>query len=415
MKKVKSTYLDYAAATPINLEVLKAMRPFLTKEFGNPSSVYARGHRAKLALGYSRDNIAKILNCNSKEIIFTAGGTESVNLAILGFAKTLQNKKAHFITSQIEHHCVLNSFEYLKQQGFKTTFLPVDKNGFIILDELKKAVKPETVFISLMYANNEIGTVQPIQEIGKWLKNLNHEREVKGLAKIVFHTDACQAAGYLDLNVKNLNVDLMTLNGSKIYGPKQTGILFKNSAVKIEPLFYGGGQEMGLRPGTENVAGFVGLAKALELVQKNKDTEFQRLKVLKDNLVSSVKALIPNILLNNYAQEELKDNLNNNKYLKSFNHSALPNNLNICFDGVEGEALLFYLDSYGFEVSTASACNTFNTGEPSHVLLAIGRSKQEAKSSIRITLGKYTKQDDIIRLMKILPKLVTKLRKVKSL
>jgi cysteine desulfurase len=408
LKKVKTIYLDYAATTPLDLVVKKAMELFLAGKFGNPSSLYQKGREAKAALEESRRLIANVISARPKEIIFTAGGTESVNLAIFGVARNYKSTH-HLIASAIEHHCVLNSFKALEGEGYKTSLVGVDQEGFIKLDELKKAVCLQTVLISVMLANNEIGTVEPVGEIAKWLKGLNQERTAKGLPKILLHTDACQATGALDLNVEKLGVDLMSVNGSKIYGPKQTGFLYVRSGVNLKPLIYGGGQEWGMRSGTENVAGAVGLAKALEIVQKNADKENKRLNDLSDYLVTEIKSKIKLVLLNGPDKNKLKAKIN-----KSASLIRLPNNVNFTFQGVEGEALMLYLDAYGFSVSTASACSTANPNEPSHVLLAMGLSKSDSQSSIRFSLGKYTSKSDLISLMKILPKLVTDLRKVKN-
>lgn len=405
-KVYKRIYLDYAATTPMDAEVEKAIEPFFGVNFGNPSSLYKSGLAAKAELEKARQTIAALIGANRSEIIFTAGGSESVNLAILGVGRAQKNK-SHFITTEIEHHCVLNSFKALTREGHKTTFVSVDSNGLIKLDELKKAVKPETVLISVMYANNEIGTIEPIAEIGKWVKKLNQERLQKKLPVILFHTDACQAAGVLDLDVNLLGVDLMTVNGSKIYGPKQSGFLFAKHGIMLEPLVYGGGQESGFRSGTENVAFAIGLAKALSLAQASKTKQREDLLALSKYLIDKIKKYIPDVLLNGYEEFELKNDNN-----KNTNLIRLPNNINLMFKGVEGEALMLYLDAYGFEVSTASACSTGDPNEPSHVLLAIGRSKQEAQSSIRISLGKYTKLSELKRLVVILPNLISKLRKV---
>lgn len=423
-KYLKSVYLDYAAATPIDFRVQKAMTPFLRGVFGNPSSLHQEGRKAKLAFDQARVDIAKIINAKPSEIIFTAGGSESVNLAIFGIARTyaewktnadLRRKIPHIITSEIEHHSVINSVKALEGEGYKITFVDVDSEGFIKIDKLKKSIRPETVLISVMYANNEIGAIEPIGEIAKWLKQINTERERNGLTRILFHTDACQAAGILDLNVQRLGVDLMSINGSKIYGPKQSGVLYIRSGINIEPLVYGGGQERGLRGGTENVAGAVGLAKALSLVDNHREKENQRLLSLSNFLIKQIKTRILNVLLNGAENGQLKV-YKNNKQQQNIRHDQLkrlPNNINFTFKGVEGEALMLYLDARGFEVSTASACSTGNT-EASHVLLAIGRGQEQAQSSIRFSLGKFTTLNDLKNLMKILPKLVKDLRNVRK-
>ncbi len=411
LKVKKLVYLDHAATTPIDGRVQKAMAPFAGVKFGNPSSLHHYGREAKAALENSRNIIAKIIGANPSEIIFTAGGTESVNLAIFGTVKNFKNvgkKRYHLITSAIEHDCVLNSFSYLAGEGYRTSIIEVDKFGFINLDKLKNSVRPETILISVMYANNEIGTLQPIAEIGKWLKQINTERLQNGLNRILFHSDACQAAGLLDINVQRLGVDLISVNGSKIYGPKQTGFLYIKSGCQLSPVIYGGGQEKNLRSGTENVPGIVGLAKALELAQSNTVKENSRLLKLQSYLTGQIIKHIPNVLLNGADNNKLK--VNTSDIIKL---SKLSNNVNFTFLNVEGEALMLYLDSYGFSVSTSSACSTGHA-EASHVLLAIGRTMAEAKSSIRFSLGESTTLTDINNLLKILPKLVSDLRKVNT-
>lgn len=402
----KNIYLDYASTTPVDPEVKKVMDPFFSLQFGNPSSLHKQGREAKVAIESARNKIANCINAKGSEIVFTAGGTESVNLAVLGVAKN-SLKKDHLITSAIEHDCVLNSFKALETEGYKTSFVSVDKNGFVNLEELKKSVRPETVLISIMYANNEIGTVQPIAEIGKWLKIINTERLKKGLTRILFHTDACQATGYLDMNVQKLGVDLMSVNGSKIYGPKQTGFLYVKSGVNLKPNIYGGGQEKEIRSGTENVPGIVGLAKALELVQLTRESENQRIGKLRQYLIAELLKM-PNVLLNGVESRELKVNTKESNNIRS-----LPNNINVIFEGLEGEALMLYLDSYGISVSTASACNA-TKNDPSHVLMAIGRTETQAKSGIRLSLGKYTKKSELEYLIKILPEIVFTLRGIKK-
>ncbi len=386
----KNIYLDYAATTPLDGRVKKAMAPFWSGKFGNPSSLYKQGREAKEAIEDARLRIAEIIGARPSEIIFTAGGTESVNLAIRGVAKS----SSHIITTAIEHHSVLRTCEALQQQGLKVTYAPVDSDGFASINEIKKAVRPETILISVMYANNEIGTIEPIAQIGKWLKNLNAERARQNLPRIIFHIDACQAAGSLDLNVDRLGVDLMSVNGSKIYGPKQTGFLYKRGGVKINPLIYGGGQERDLRSGTENVPGVVGLAEALDIANSTRVKQSVSLVMLRDYFIKELFKKIPKIILNGSQQVRL------------------ANNINISIPGVEGEALMLYLDSYNISVSTGSACATSST-DPSHVLLAIGRSKQDASSSIRFTLGKATTKKDLSYVLKVLPGVVGELRQLK--
>lgn len=393
-------YLDHAAGTFLDPEVKKSMEPFLGVSFGNPSSLYNLGKKSKEAIEFSRKQVAEILNSRVDEIIFTAGGTESNNIAIFGSVPT--NKKVHVITSVIEHPSVLEPVFELKNRGHKVSLLKVDKNGFVNLDQIKKAVRPETVLISVMYANNEVGTVQAISEIGKWLRQENQKRISKKLSPILFHTDACQAAGALDLNVNRLGVDLLTLNGSKIYGPKQTGVLFVRKGLKLKPVIFGGGQEKGLRSGTENVAGIVGFAKALMLAEKSRDKESKRLKSLRDYFITQVLKRVHGASLNGY-DERTK--------LKVRNHllKRLPNNINLSFKGLEGEAALIYLDSYNIAVSTGSACSSVR-GETSHVLLALGLNKEQAESSLRFSLGKNTTLKEINFVLKVLPGIVQTVR-----
>ncbi len=400
MKKL--IYLDYAATTPLAPEVKKAMEPFWSENFGNPSSIYQSGIKAKNALGQARQKIAKILGAGETEIIFTAGGTESANLAILGLSRAIQKtlkKPGHIITTKIEHPAVLNSVLALEEpacagrESFNVTILPVDKYGLIAPEQIKKAVKPETILVSVMYANNEIGTIEPIAEIGKLLKKINQERKTKNLPKIYFHTDACQAAGYLDLNVEKLGVDLLTLNGSKIYGPKGSAILYVRAGTPLKPIIFGGGQEKGLRSGTENVPAYIGLAKALELAQKNRKKEFQRLEKLSQNLTERILKIIPKTFLNGHPEKRL------------------PNNVNITILDIEGEALLLHLDQYGICASTGSACHS-QTLQPSHVLQAIGLPREIIHGSLRLTLGRETTKKDIDYVLKILPPIVKKLRQL---
>jgi cysteine desulfurase len=397
-------YLDYAATTPVDPVVLKTMAPFWSRSFGNPSGLYEQGREAKAAVESARKKIADAIGARPNEIIFTAGGTESVNLAIFGTArmntdfKTGKHKRSHLIASAIEHHCVLNSFKALAGEGYKTTLLKVDADGLTDIRALKKAIRPETILISLMYANNEIGTIEPVAEVGKLLKKINADRTRRGLARILFHTDACQAAGFLDLNVNKLGVDLMSVNGSKIYGAKQTGFLFVRSGVNLKPLIYGGGQERDLRSGTENVPGVIGLAKAFELADQRRKLGNKEIGKLQKYFISKL-IKIPGVRLNGLEADGI---------------GRLANNINIVIQGVEGEALMLYLDSYGVAVSTGSACST-GRGDASHVLLALGRSQKEAQSSIRFSLGKATTKAELDYVLKVLPVIIGQLRRVKTL
>lgn len=396
-KSTKLIYLDYAATTPVDPAVLKAMQPYWSQDFANPSALYKSGLKAADAITGARADIAKILNSTTREIIFTAGGTESNNLALLGAAQAYQklhHKPGHIITTPIEHHSVLHVFDALKQWGWKVSYAPVDKTGTVDLVALKKLVKRDTAIVSVMYANNEVGTIEPITEIGKWLTGLNKARIQKGLGRILFHTDACQAGGALDLDVNQLKVDLLTLNGSKVYGPKQIGILYVRTGVQIEPLIHGGGQERDLRSGTENVPAIVGLATALTMAQKNKDKENKRLSTLQNYFVDRLSKKVKDVQLNGPV----------------VGTNRLPNNINITIDKVEGEALMIYLDAAGIEVATGSACTT-TSEDPSHVLIAIGMSKQSSYNSIRITLGKHTTQKDLDYVIDVMRDTINSLRK----
>lgn len=385
----KNIYLDYASTTPVDQRVLKAMEPYWSKKFGNASSLYRLGLKSKEALENSRRTVAKILNCQPEEIIFTGGGTASINLALKGLM--LNKNKGHLISSVIEHQAVLQTAEYLKSFGQSVSLLPVSAEGLVSLGDLKKAIKKNTRLVSIMMANNEVGTIQPIQAIGSYLQRLNKIRAKQKLPYIYFHTDACQAAGALDLNVRKLHIDLLTINGSKIYGPKGLGLLYVKRGTPLEPLLHGGGQEKNLISGTENIPGIVGLAKALELVSKNKIKEAQRLIKLRDWLIKTILTTIPKTRLNGHPSQRL------------------PNNINISILDIEGEAVLLYLDEVGIQASTGSACTAHNL-EPSHVIRALGCPYEMAHGSMRFTLGKYTTKKDLEYLMAKLPAIIKKLR-----
>ncbi len=415
-KSKKLIYLDHAATTPVDPRVVKAMQPYWTERFANPSALYKSGRDANNAISEARSSIAKILNAKPSEIIFTAGGTESNNLAILGVAQAYQKqhgKPGHIITTPIEHHSVLHTVEALKTWGWKVSFVKVDSEGFINLTDLKKLAKKDTALISIMYANNEVGTIEPISEVGKWLTGLNKARASKGLNRILFHTDACQAASALTLDTQSLKVDLLTLNGSKIYGPKQTGILFARTGVRLEPIVHGGGQERDLRSGTENVPGIVGLAAALDFAVTQKAKENKRLIELQYYFVDRLSKKVKDIKVNGPVISK-KVSAKLNRGPKENNLTRLPNNINITFSGVEGETLMLYLDSLNIAVATGSACATASL-DPSHVLVALGASKQDAYSAVRFTMGHQTTKDTLNFVIEALEELVPMLRKVKSL
>lgn len=386
--KKRNIYLDHAATTPVDPAVKKAMDPYFTEEFGNPSAFYEIGLRAGEALADARARVAKILGCSPNEVIFTGSGTESDNLAILGVAHS-GSRVGHIITSKIEHHAVSDTVEHLKEEGFDVTFLPVDKYGLVDPHALEKEINKrgtETILVSVMYANNEIGTVEPIKELAA----VCHKKGV------LFHTDACQAGGALPINVKKLGVDLLTLNGSKIYGPKGVGCLYVRSGVKLEPIIYGGGQERGLRSGTENVPGIIGFTKALELVQKNCTAENRRLIKLRDKLINGLTTKIPKCFLNGHPTKRL------------------PNNVNVTILDVEGEAIILFLNELGIYASTGSAC-TSKSLEPSHVITALGLPYEAAHGSVRFTLGHSTTAQDIDLVIEVTTKVVEILRRISPL
>lgn len=393
-KAKKFIYLDHAATTYVDPRVEKAMKPYYGKIFGNPSSLYELGRVANGELNDCRRKVAEILHALPDNIIFTGGGTESINLAIQETAYPNRDFGKHIITTKIEHHAVLHTCKFLEKDGFEVTYLETDSQGFISPKKVLAAIRPDTILVSIMYANNEIGTVEPIADIGREILKW---RKMKNSIYPIFHTDACQAGGVLELDVEKLHVDLMTLNASKIYGPKGVGMLYKRRRVKIHPLVHGGGQEFGLRSGTENLAGIVGFTKALELAQENRQDENMRLIELRDYFYNQISKKIDKIKLNGAA-------LGNE-------HSRLPNNLNVTFMDVEGEAMLLYLDAYGICCSTGSAC-TSTSLEPSHVLTALGLPYEYAHGSLRFTLGHCNTKADVDYVMKYLPGIITKLREL---
>lgn len=403
MDIIRPIYLDHAATTPLRPEVREAMLPYFDEKFGNPSALYAEGREAKVAIDRARDTVAKIFGCQFDEVIFVGSGTESDNLAILGAAHAYQKPKdvqtasrGHIITTQIEHHAVLRPCEALTKEGYELTYLEVDRYGRVTPEQVVAALRPDTILVSVMYANNEVGTLEPIAEIGKAIANWkeqNGRKSIGGRAVYpYFHTDACQASGFLDLNVQTLGVDLLTINASKIYGPKGVGVLFVRKGVKLQPLVYGGGQEKNLRSGTENVAVIVGLARALELAQLERAVESQRLTVLRERLIQAILTQIPKTFLNGHPTERL------------------PNNVNITILDIEGEALLLLLDQYGIAAATGSACDS-QTLEPSHVILALGLPYEAAHGSLRLTLGRQTTDQDVDEVLLRLPEIVSKLRR----
>ena len=395
----KLIYLDHAAATPVDDRVLRAMEPFWQKEFANPSSIYSLGNATRLAVDDARESIAKILGALGSEIIFTSGGTEANNLAILGAACGATphphpnplpqgergNHRRHILVSAIEHHSVLEPAMALKKEEFDVEILPVSKDGLVDPEQAVKRVRTDTILVSVMLANNEIGTIEPVQEIAKQIA----KKRKNGFP--IVHTDACQAAGFLPLDVRKLGVDLLTVNGGKIYGPKGVGFLYHRRGVKLDSIIHGGGQEGGVRSGTENVPLIVGMAKSFELAQTEGVKSGKKLSALRDELFKGILEVIPGSFLNGHPVDRL------------------PNNINVCIPGIEGETLVLYLDEAGIVCSTGSAC-TAGSLDPSHVLRAIGLSSSQAKSSLRLTLGRENTSDEVKYFLKSLPGIVKKLR-----
>ncbi len=382
----KTIYLDNAATTKIDKEVIKAMLPYLTDQYGNPSSIYSLARESKKAIESSREEVAKAINAKPNEIYFTSGGTESDNWAIKGIAFANENKGKHIITTNIEHHAVLHTCKYLKKYGFEVTYLPVKENGIVDINELRKAIREDTILISVMFANNEIGSIQPIKEIGKIAKE-------KG---IYFHTDAVQAVGKIPIDVNELNIDLLSLSGHKLHGPKSIGALYIKNGVKISNMLHGGGQERKMRAGTENVPSIVGLGKAIEIATENINEKNEKIIELRDILINGLLEKIPDTILNGDREKRL------------------PGNVNVCFKYIEGESILLMLDMKGVCASSGSAC-TSGSLEPSHVLLALGLEHEIAHGSLRLTLSKYNTQKDVKYLLEILPEIVQKLRDMSPL
>ncbi|OGZ34871.1 MAG: cysteine desulfurase NifS [Candidatus Portnoybacteria bacterium RIFCSPLOWO2_01_FULL_43_11] len=379
----KKIYLDYAAATPVDPRVMKVMKPYFSEKFGNTMSLHSFGQEGREVLEKSREAVAGSIKARPKEIIFTSSATESNNLALKGVAFANQEKGRHIIISPIEHPCVLESANWLAKQGFKITQLPVDKFGLVNPADVEKAVKKDTILVSVIHASNEIGTIEPIEEIGQICRK----------NRVYFHTDAAQSFGKIPIDVNKMNVDLLTGSSHKIYGPKGAALLFIKEGVKIEPILHGGAHEFKLRGGTVNLPAVVGFSEAIKIRQKEMNGEIKRLTHLRDKLIENILKKISGSHLNGHPKKRL------------------PNNVNIRFDFIEGESLVLQLDGYGFMTTTGSACSSTDL-KPSHILLAIGLRPQEAHGSLRMTLGKWTKEKDIDELLKVLPAAVERLRKL---
>jgi cysteine desulfurase len=380
-------YLDYAATTPLDPRVLEVMMPYMTEHFGNPNSIHSFGREARRAIDEAREKIAQLLNCQPSEIVFTSGGTESDNLALRGVAEAYRHKGNHIVTTAIEHHAVLRTCKALEDMGFFVTYLPVDEHGLVSPEQVAEAVNERTILVSVMHANNEIGTIEPIAEIVRAVKEKRPDT--------IVHTDAVQTVGHIPVDIQELGVDLLSFSAHKFYGPKGIGGLFVRKGVRLVPQITGGGQERNRRSGTENVAAIVGMAKALELAVEEMPTELPRLQALRDELITGVLSRIPETRLNGHPT------------------LRLPHNANFSFRGIEGEALLLQLDLNGIAASSGSACSSGSL-EPSHVLLALGLDYELAIGSLRITLGRFTTHEHILRLLDLLPKVVEKLRALRG-
>ncbi|MBX7150549.1 cysteine desulfurase [bacterium] len=377
---MKRIYLDHSATTPVDKRVLEAMLPFLTEEFGNPSSLHSFGRAAKVALEEARQKIASVINASPGEIVFTSGGSEADNLAIAGVARAHRERGNHLIANRIEHHAVLHIFEELEKEGFEVTYVECDQYGMILPQTVEAAIRPGTTLISIMHVNNEVGTINPVQEIGSIAKNRN----------ILFHTDAVQSFGKLPLDVKTMPIDLMSMSAHKIYGPKGIGALWVRRGVKVMPILYGGSQERGQRAGTENIAGAVGFGKAAELCRLEMNAEIPRLKKMQTLLWDAIQKEIPNVRLNGHPEQRL------------------PGHLNVSFNNAAGDELLIHLDLNGIAVSTGSACTSGAVGL-SHVLKGMNIEPQYGRGAVRMTLGRSSKEEDIPTIIDALKSSLVKL------
>jgi len=384
---MKRIYLDHSATTPVDPQVAELMLKYYLEYYGNPSSVHFFGRQVKKALEEARIQVASLIKADPTEITFTSGGTEADNLAIQGAARARASKGKHLITSAIEHHAVLDTFHYLAKNGYEITVLPVDEEGIVRVDDLRKALRSDTILISIMHANNEVGAIQPIAEIG----------EIAREKDILFHVDAVQSLGKLPIDVKNMNIDLLTISSHKIYGPKGVGALYVRKGIKISPLIFGGSQERKLRSGTENAPGIIGFGKACELADQRMEEENKRLTRLRDKLMNGIVSKIEKVKING-----------------PIGAKRLPNNVNFSVYYVEGESLLLSLDMLGIAASSGSAC-TSGSLDPSHVLLEMGLSHEVAHGSLRLSLGNQNTEEDIDFVLEELPKIVDRLRAMSPL
>lgn len=383
---MRKVYLDNAATTALSPRVLEAMLPYFTQHYGNPSSVHAFGREAKQGLDKARDQVAKALHCDPSEVIFTGCGTESDNTVLLGVAQRYGNKGKHIITTNVEHHAILHTCEYLEKQGYSVTYLPVDQDGLVTAEQVAAAIRPDTILVSIMFANNEVGTIMPIQEIGAVCKE-------KG---VLFHTDAVQAVGHIPVDVQAMHIDMLSLSAHKFHGPKGVGALYCRKGIRLPSYIMGGAQERGRRAGTENVAGIVGLGAAIQLATEQLEENRAKMTALRDRLMTGIQARISEVNLNGHPT------------------NRLPNNVNFSFKYIEGESILLMLDMNGIAASSGSAC-TSGSLDPSHVLLALGLPHEIAHGSVRLTLGDETTEEDIDYTIDVLEKTVARLRAMSPL
>lgn len=376
-------YFDHSATTPVDKKVVEAMTEYFDVKFGNASSLHSFGREAKSALEESREKVAEIINADADEIIFTGSGTESDNMAIKGIA--FKKGRGHIITSRIEHPAVLETCKYLEKKGFDVTYIPVDKYGMVDVEKIESEIRKDTILISVMHANNEIGTIEPIEEIGKIARKNN----------IIFHTDAVQSVGKIDVDVKKMNIDMLSISSHKIYGPKGVGALYIKRGIKTEPILHGGGHEHGLRSSTENIAGIVGFAKACEIAKERMKDDAVKLKKMRDKIIKETLKI-----------EE--------SYLTGHPEKRLPNNASFYFKGIEGESMVLMLDAKGIAVSTGSACSSKKL-QPSHVLLATGIKPEDAHGSLRVTLGRSNTNEEVDYFLEVLPEVIEKLREISPL
>lgn len=383
---MRKVYLDNAATTALSPRVLEAMLPYFTQYYGNPSSVHAFGREAKQGLDKARDQVAKALHCEPSEVIFTGCGTESDNTVLLGVAQRYGDKGKHIITTNVEHHAILHTCEYLEKQGYSVTYLPVDQDGLVTAEQVAAAIRPDTILVSIMFANNEVGTIMPIQEIGAVCKE-------KG---VLFHTDAVQAVGHIPVDVQAMHIDMLSLSAHKFHGPKGVGALYCRKGIRLPSYIMGGAQERGRRAGTENVAGIVGLGAAIQLATERLEENRAKMTALRDRLMTGIQARISEVKLNGHPT------------------NRLPNNVNFSFKYIEGESILLMLDMNGIAASSGSAC-TSGSLDPSHVLLALGLPHEIAHGSVRLTLGDETTEEDIDYTIDVLEKTVARLRAMSPL